>query len=154
MSIRFEEAEFKQILVNREMKQGRTLKQALDILSESKHRELFRKPSKEKKLKHGNVITTIDGIKFRSKKEANYYCELKLRMKGGGIIGFVIQPKFILQEGNETDRAITYSADFLVIFPDNTCEVVDTKGYESKEWQRTYKMFRLKYPNIELKVVK
>lgn len=153
MGIRFEESEIKQILIKKEMQQGRTLKQALDILENGKHGELFREPSK-KKLKHGNVITKVDGINFRSKKEASYYCELKLRIQAGEIIGFVIQPKFILQEGNDIDRAITYSADFLVIFPDNTCEVVDTKGYESEQWNRTYKMFRLKFPDIELKVVK
>jgi len=72
----------------------------------------------------------------------------------GEIIGLVLQPKFVLQEGTDTEQAITYSADFLIINPDYTCEVVNTKGFESEQWERTYKMFKIKYPKINLKVVK
>jgi len=33
----------------------------------------------EKRPKYGNVITTVDGIRFDSKREARYYEQLKLR---------------------------------------------------------------------------
>lgn len=152
--MRMEAGEAKRVLIEGEMKKGRTLAQALEIVKK-KQPELFEDKKSSKKLKHGNIITSINGIKFRSKKEANYYCKSKLRLQAGEIIGIVLQPKFILQEGNEKERPITYSADFLLIYPDMTCEVIDTKGYsEDAGWKRTYKMFRIKYPHIELKVVK
>lgn len=107
-----------------------------------------------KKSKYKNKIARVDGIKFRSQKEADKYLELKLRVRTCDIKGFSIQPKFILMEGNDLDRAITYAADFVVFHNDNTFEILDTKGYEPTQWERTYKMFRLKYPNLELKVEK
>ena len=106
------------------------------------------------KNKYSSLIIRRDGIKFRSLKEANYYSDLKLLLMAGEIKGFCIQPKFILVEGNEEERAITYSADFIVFKNDDTFEIVDTKGYDSPQWKRTFKQFRLKYPKLDLKVIK
>ncbi|EPY2273209.1 DUF1064 domain-containing protein [Clostridium sporogenes] len=109
---------------------------------------------KPKKQKYKNKGTWIDGVFFRSQLEAKRYCQLKLLFHAGEIAGFVLQPQFILQEGNGENRAITYSADFLVLNKDKTYTVEDTKGYESEQWKRTYKQFKLRYPNIELKILK
>ncbi|EPY2286614.1 MULTISPECIES: DUF1064 domain-containing protein [Clostridium] len=109
---------------------------------------------KPKKQKYKNKGTWIDGVFFRSQLEAKRYCQLKLLFHAGEIAGFVLQPQFILQEGNRENRAITYSADFLVLNKDKTYTVEDTKGYESEQWKRTYKQFKLRYPNIELKILK
>lgn len=57
-------------------------------------------------------------------------------------------------EGNEKDRAITYSADFILFMADGTYQIIDVKGMETDQWERTFKQFRLKYPNLELKVIK
>lgn len=40
----------------------------------------FRKPA-TRKSKYGNKKTVVDDIAFDSKKEADYYCELKLLRK-------------------------------------------------------------------------
>ncbi|MDU6337103.1 MAG: DUF1064 domain-containing protein [Clostridium sporogenes] len=109
---------------------------------------------KPKKQKYKNKGTWIDGVFFRSQLEAKRYCQLKLLFHAGEIAGVVLQPQFILQEGNGENRAITYSADFLVLNKDKTYTVEDTKGYESEQWKRTYKQFKLRYPNIELKILK
>lgn len=106
-----------------------------------------------KKSKYNAHRVKIDGICFDSQKEANYYSDLKMELKAGVIKGFCRQPQFILVEGNTRERAITYSADFIVFYLDGTAEIVDTKGYEPQQWERTYKMFRIKYPELELKVV-
>ena len=82
------------------------------------------------------------------------YCQLKILFYSGEIAGFVPQPKFILQEGNSEEKAITYSADFLVLHNDGSYSVEDTKDYESEQWKRTYKQIKLKYPGIDLKVLK
>jgi uncharacterized protein DUF1064 len=109
---------------------------------------------KTKKQKYKNKGTWHDGIFFRSQLEAKRYCQLKLLFHARGICGFVLQPEFILQEGNEKERAITYKADFLILNNDGTYTVEDTKGYESEQWKRTYKQFKLRYPKIALKVIK
>jgi hypothetical protein len=109
---------------------------------------------KEKKQKYSNKGIWYDGLFFRSQLECKRYCQLKLLFHAGEIAGYILQPEFILQEGNETNKAITYSADFLILNKDGTYEVEDTKGYESEQWKRTYKQFKLRYPGIELKVLK
>lgn len=109
---------------------------------------------KANRQKYNNQGNWYDGIYFRSQLELRRYCQLKILMNTGEISGFIIQPCFILQTGNESNKAITYSADFLVLNKDGTYTVEDTKGYESQQWQRTYKMFKLKYPNVELKILK
>ncbi len=128
--------------------------------SEEQYQEYLKKngiktaQDKPRKPKYNNKHTWSDGICFDSQKEADYYQELKLRMLAGDVKGFCRQPSFVLVEGNEKDKAITYSADFIVFNLNGTVEIVDVKGYESQQWERTYKMFRLKYPKLELKVVK
>lgn len=108
----------------------------------------------ETKQKYSNKGNWYDGLFFRSQLEQKRYCQLKILYHAGEISGYVLQPQFILQEGNEANRAITYSADFLVLNNNGTYEVEDTKGYESETWKRTYKQFKLRYPNIDLKVLK
>jgi hypothetical protein len=112
------------------------------------------KAKKVKKAKHNNKHTWVDGLCFDSQFEANRYGQLKLLMRAGTIKGFCRQPEFVLVEGNESQRAITYKADFIVFNNDGTVTVEDTKGYESEQWKRTYKMFKAKYPDIEISVLK
>ena len=109
---------------------------------------------KPKKTKYNAKHVCVDGILFDSQQEANYYSSLKLLMRAGEIKGFCIQPKFVLVEGNDTDRAITYAADFIIFYNDGRYEIVDVKGFESQQWKRTFKQFRLKYPGLEFKVAK
>ena len=109
---------------------------------------------KAKKQKYNNNSIWHDGVYFRSQLECKRYCQLKLLFHAKEIAGFITQPEFILQEGNEKERAITYKADFLILNFDGTYSVEDTKGYESPQWKRTFKQFKLRYPNIELKILK
>jgi hypothetical protein len=108
----------------------------------------------KKKPKHGNKYTHVDGILFQSRLEANRYSQLKLLQRAGTIKGFCRQPEFVLVEGNESQLAITYKSDFIVFNLDGSVTVEDTKGYESEQWKRTYKMFKAKYPQIEISVLK
>lgn len=109
---------------------------------------------KVKRQKYRNKGIWHDGVYFRSQLEMKRYCQLKLLFYAGEIAGFILQPEFILQEGNDENKGITYKADFLILNKDGTYSVEDTKGYESAQWKRTYKQFRLRYPDIDLKVLK
>jgi hypothetical protein len=116
-------------------------------------------PKRKRQNKYGNVRTTIDGVSFASKAEAQAYNVLAALLKSKLIAGFCMQPKFILTEGNNDLKAITYKADFIIfhngqIKPAGTYDLVDIKGLEHREWKRTYKMFQLKYPDLLLQVIK
>lgn len=110
---------------------------------------------KPKKQKLNNKPSWIDGLFFRSKKEGIKYNDLKIAHRGKAIKGFCLQPEFILVEGSDKDhRAITYKADFIIFYLDGTYDIVDTKGMETQQFKRVKKMFRNKYPELELIVEK
>ena len=94
---------------------------------------------KKKKSKYRANKTSVDGHTFDSKKEAEYYCELKLRLQGKEINGFCLQPTFMLAPG------LKYKADFIVFNKDNTYEVIDVKGIRTKEYIAKKKVFEDKY---------
>lgn len=94
---------------------------------------------KKRKSKYRANKTSVDGHTFDSKKEAEYYCELKLRLQGKEINGFCLQPTFMLAPG------LKYKADFIVFNKDNTYEVIDVKGIRTKEYIAKKKVFEDKY---------
>lgn len=110
------------------------------------------------KSKYLNVKTTIDGIRFDSKKEANYYALLKLLKLSGEVVNiemqvkYELQPKFTDEAGNK-HRAINYKADFVVTYKDGRVEVVDVKGMRTKEYLIKAKMFRFQHPGVVFKEV-
>lgn len=113
---------------------------------------------KAKKSKYNNVKTTVDGITFDSKKEAEYYCMLKILKQAGEIKDFGLQPRYELQPPFEKNgqkyRAITYVADFVIVNLDGTTEVIDVKGVETQVFKIKKKMFEYQYPELSLKIVK
>ena len=108
----------------------------------------------KKKQKYNNKHTWVDGLCFDSQLEANRYGQLKMLMRAGAIRGFCRQPEFVLIDGNEGQRAITYKADFIVFTFEGSFTIEDTKGYETEQWKRTYKMFKDRYPELEISVLK
>jgi hypothetical protein len=110
----------------------------------SEHKEMTRTGRN----KYGAVRTTVDGISFASRKEAEYYILLREELKAGGILGFARQPRFPIGAGHE------YVADFMVVLKDGTCEVVEVKGVETDLYKLKKSYFDSIYPNLVLKVVK
>jgi hypothetical protein len=101
--------------------------------------------------------TEVDGIKFDSKKEAQFYLKLKELEQKGEIKNIERQVPYELQESfkfnGETYRKIEYKADFrYVTTKDNKIHVVDVKSpytRKDKVYRLKKKMFVKKY-NIEL----
>jgi hypothetical protein len=110
------------------------------------------------KNKYRNIKTEIDGIVFDSKKEAEYYQQLKYLKQAGEIRDFGVQQRYELQpkfkKNGKTYQAITYIADFVIINKDGTTEVVDIKGVETKDFKIKHKMFEYKYQDLTLKIIK
>jgi len=116
------------------------------------------KAKPKRKNKYGNKKTTIDGIEFDSKKEAEYYLKLKQQKADGEISHFGLQPEYELQprfhKNGKTYRPIKYIADFIIKNNDGTYEIVDIKGVETKDFKIKKKMFEFKFPELELKIIK
>lgn len=109
--------------------------------------------------KFGNIETTIDGIKFDSKKEAARYQELKTLQRAGKISDLKVQPRFVLVKGvkfSGDKRAkpdIRYTADFSYINEQGEYIVEDVKSETTKK-KTDYKMRRhmmLAFHGIEVK---
>ena len=108
--------------------------------------------------KYNAIKTEFDGIKFASKKEAEYYKNLLLLKQAGEVIEIVLQPEFELQEGYVKDgkkiRPIKYIADFLVVYKDGHIEIIDTKGYrKDKVYLLKKKLFHYKFKSLTIKEV-
>ena len=106
--------------------------------------------------KYNAIRTEFDGIKFASKKEAEYYKNLLLLKQAGEVIDIKLQPEFELQEGYIKDgakiRPIKYIADFLVVYKDGHIEIIDTKGYrKDKVYLLKKKLFHYKFKGLTIK---
>ncbi len=95
--------------------------------------------TKNKKSKYNATKVEIDGIKFDSQKEADYYLELKLRLVAKDIKGFCRQPEFILAPN------LRYKADFIVFNNDGTSEIIDVKGMQTQIYKDKKKFFEDKF---------
>lgn len=99
-------------------------------------------PPKKRSGKYNAKKVVIDGIKFDSKKEGNYYEELKLRKAAGEVEYFLLQVPFHLPGG------VVYKCDFQEFLPDGSVRYVDTKGFETAEFKIKKKQVEALYPVI------
>jgi thymidylate kinase len=97
--------------------------------------------------KYGAKKVIIDGIKFDSKMEADYFLYLKQQPN---VIAFRLQPKFLLQDKfvkrGITFRKIEYKADFDVLYEGGRIETIDIKGAETEVFKIKRKLFEAKFP--------
>jgi hypothetical protein len=106
---------------------------------------------RKKANKYGARPKTVDGIRFDSTLEAEYYVYLKALEKAKVIAKLELQVKCELLPAQKHPvtgkhiRAITYIADFRVTYPDGSVEYLDTKGYEKPEFKLKAKLFIAKY---------
>lgn len=110
--------------------------------------EIADEENPEKKSKYSSAKTDIDGITFDSKKEAEFYAELKLRERAGEISHLRLQPRYLLQEAFKHDgkqyREIEYVADFEYV-ENGVTVVVDVKGFKTAVYMIKKKLFLYKY---------
>lgn len=107
--------------------------------------------------KYNSEKVEINGIKFDSKLESQYYLHLLEQRKNGHIQDYQLQPTFTLQDGfkrsNKAILPIKYKADFLVIHNDGTNEIIDVKGFETTDFKIKKKLFMFKYPHLKLSLI-
>lgn len=110
-----------------------------------------------KRSKYYSKKVIIDGIKFDSKREGEYYQKLKILLKQGLIKDLELQKEYLLQDkfviNGKTRRKITYRADFsYVSTEDDKLHVVDVKGFRTELYKLKKKLFEYKY-NIEIEEI-
>lgn len=105
--------------------------------------------------KYNSQKIAVDGIVFASKDEAEYYKYLKIRKAKGEILNFELQPKFIVipsfKYKGKTERAATYTLDFLVYNIDGTQEYIDVKGFSTQQGEFKFKLLKSQHPNLDFK---
>lgn len=96
--------------------------------------------------------TTIDGIRFASKKESERYALLKTWEKDGTIRDLELQPKFpILVNGVKIGR---YVADFAYRDGESGAKIVeDVKGYKTDLYKFKKKLVEAIYPHVRIQEV-
>ena len=65
-----------------------------------------------KDTKYHNQHVQLDGHKFDSKLEAEYYAGLLLREKAGEVESIEVHPRFVIVDADEHGPAVCYEADF------------------------------------------
>ena len=103
----------------------------------------------------------VDGIKFMSPGEAEYYLEIMIRIAKGENIEVFLQPKFELQpkfrKNGVLYRPIGYVADFKIMYGDGRVEIIDVKGwggYTTPDFKLKHKIFERVYPDLSLTLLK
>lgn len=99
--------------------------------------------------------TTVDGITFDSKKEAQRYAELKRLERCGAIRDLRLQPEYPLQDSfkknGKTYRKIAYKADFEYFdIQKGKVVVEDVKGVKTEVYKLKKKLFEYKYPELSI----
>jgi hypothetical protein len=94
--------------------------------------------------KYHNRKTTVDGVTFDSKREADRYCELRLLERCGYITNLELQKRFILIDKSKYGQSLHYVADF--VYTENGKLVVeDVKGVKTAVYSLKKRMLAERY---------
>lgn len=131
MSVRWTEEEYSAYL--RGLKKGARKAAQYGFTDPKDSDHYIWKPEAEKRQKYGNRKVEIDGMKFDSRHEADYYFGVLVpRVKAGELRCVCRQVPFDLPGG------IRYIADFVTMRPDMTIEAVIDAKSEATRKNRVY----------------
>lgn len=104
---------------------------------------------KTRQSKYNNKKVVLNDISFDSYMESRYYLYLIELQKHGVVKDIQLQVPFVIQDAFVMDgkkhQAITYVADFVVVYADGREEVVDVKGKVTQTFRNKRKMFIARY---------
>lgn len=102
--------------------------------------------------KMGNHPTEYGGVKYHSKREADYAAELDLRTRGKDIGGWERQVRIpLIVEGK---MIADYVIDFVIQHKDGPLEYVEVKGHETAVWKLKWKLFEALYPDLKKTIIR
>jgi len=112
-----------------------------------------------KRSKYRNVPIEIDGIRFDSKREAERWCQLKVRERAGEISHLERQPVFklaigdrpvlIRSKGYPNGRQAKYVADFAYFDGENRV-VEDAKGHRTRDFILKKAIVEAMFPAVKI----
>lgn len=102
----------------------------------------------EKKHKYNAKPGYLDGIYFDSQAEMERYGELMMLKLAKVIKSFKVHPRYKISNNKY------YEADFEVVYQDGHVEVEDVKGVETQTFKLKADLFREKYPDLKLTIIK
>lgn len=104
------------------------------------------------RLKYGNKFTTVDGIKFRSKRESVYYADYRDQQKRGEIHDLELQPRYKIVINGA--KICTVVLDFQYRDARGELHVIDVKGWDDKFSKLKRKLVEALFPHVNIEVVK
>lgn len=105
--------------------------------------------------KYGNRKTEYNGIKYDSKKEAEFAQQLDLLKRAGEVRSWERQKRISLDINGY--HICNYYIDFVVTCADGVEEYVEVKGFETEVWRLKWKLFEALWadkPDVRLIVIK
>lgn len=117
-------------------------------------------PTQPRKRKYGGKLCTDQlGILYDSMAERDRADELRAMLALGDIAWWSFGPRFVLVEAHYDSRgrrvpAVTYRPDYLVRDKFQRVWAEDTKGYATREFKMKQKLWAVKYPDVELRVIR
>lgn len=123
-----------------------------DRMSAAEFRAIQKADQPERPSKYRNKKTTVDGIKFDSKREAQFYSSLKQLERAGQVSQIELQKRYPLAVNGHA--VCFYLADFA--FHDaiqDRYRVVDIKGVVTKDFSIKRKLMRAIH-GIEVEVIR
>ena len=95
---------------------------------------------KKKRHKYNAVPKIIDGIRFDSTAEGDYYEQLKLRVLVREVHYFLRQVPIRLPGG------VQMIIDFMLVYPNKEIHYVDVKGVVTQAWRAKQRIVEALYP--------
>ena len=105
-----------------------------------RHKMKRRPPNTPKPSKYGNKKVEINGHKFDSKKESNYYLYLLSEQQADRVTMFLMQVPIPLPGG------VKYIIDFVVFRADGSVEWIDVKGMRTDIYKLKKRQVEELYP--------
>lgn len=104
--------------------------------------------------KYSAKKTSVAGVTFDSRREADRYRGLLLLERSGAIRGLILQPAFEVVPKQKDERAVKYIADFQYVDVETGKTIVeDVKGMRTRDYIIKRKLFKLQNPDIEFREV-
>lgn len=102
--------------------------------------------------KYRSQVTVYDGMRFHSKREAEYAAELDVLKRAGEIRGWARQIAIPLVVNGV--RVAKIIVDFKIITREGRHEFHEVKGHTTKDWKLKWALFEALYPTLTKKVIK
>ncbi len=102
--------------------------------------------------KYRNIRTEYRGVKYASRREADYAAELDLRLRAGDIKGWRRQVRIPLHVHGK--HIADYICDFEIQHKNGELEYAEVKGHATDTFLLKWKLFEACWPGLRKQIVR